>query len=124
MAARRQHLQRRRRARGQGHQGGRLGDLSFEHVADAVDEDEARLRGSPVFVSARARSAGGRGRCGGPCDLNRLADVENLGGVVDVAQRKLRDVSQAVNAVEVNEGAEVDDAQDASPSTTWPRSRQ
>ena len=45
-------------------------------------------------------------------DLDRLADLEHLGRVVDVAPRELGDVDQAVHAVEVDEGAEVDDVGD------------
>src|SRR5947207_346408 len=41
-----------------------------------------------------------------------VADVEDLGRVVDVAPRELRDVDQAVDAVEVHEGAEIDDVGD------------
>ena len=41
-----------------------------------------------------------------------LADLEHLGRVVHVAPRELRDVDQAVDAVEVDEGAEVDDVRD------------
>ena len=44
------------------------------------------------------------------CD--RLADLEHLGRVVDVRPRELGDVDQAVHAVEVDEGAEVDDVRD------------
>src|SRR3954462_2658953 len=45
-------------------------------------------------------------------DLDRLADLEHLARVVDVRPRELRDVDQAVHAVEVDEGAEVDDVRD------------
>ena len=45
-------------------------------------------------------------------DLHRLADLEDLGRVVDVRPGKLGDVDQAVHAVEVDEGAEVDDVRD------------
>ena len=45
-------------------------------------------------------------------DLHRLADLEDLGRVVDVRPRELGDVDQAVHAVEVDEGAEVDDVRD------------
>src|SRR5262249_7208292 len=45
-------------------------------------------------------------------DLDVLADLEHLGRVVDVAPRELRDVDQAVHAVQVDEGAEVDDVRD------------
>lgn len=42
-------------------------------------------------------------------DLDRLANLEYLVGVVDVRPRNLRDVDQPVNPVEVDEGAEVND---------------
>jgi hypothetical protein len=45
-------------------------------------------------------------------DLDGLADLEDLGRVVDVRPGKLGDVDQAVDAVEVDEGAEVDDVRD------------
>src|SRR5262249_22754262 len=45
-------------------------------------------------------------------DVDRLADLEHLGRVVDVRPRKLGDVNQSVHAVEVDEGAEVDDVRD------------
>ena len=41
-----------------------------------------------------------------------LADREDLGGMVDVAPRELGDVDQAVDPVEVDEGAEVHDVGD------------
>ena len=43
---------------------------------------------------------------------DRLADVEHLGRVVDVAPRELGDVNEAVHPVEIDEGAEVDDVGD------------
>src|SRR5262249_37627839 len=45
-------------------------------------------------------------------DLDLLADLEHLRRVVDVAPRQLGDVDQAVHAVQVDEGAEVDDVRD------------
>ncbi len=45
-------------------------------------------------------------------DLHGLSDLEHLGGMVDVAPRELGDVDQAVDAVEVDERAEVDDVRD------------
>ena len=42
-------------------------------------------------------------------DLDLLADFEELGRVVDVAPRQLRDVDQAIDAVEVDKRAEIDD---------------
>ena len=45
-------------------------------------------------------------------DLDLLADLDDLGGVVDVVPGELGDVDQAVDAAEVDEGAEVDDRGD------------
>ena len=45
-------------------------------------------------------------------DTDLLADVEQLGRMVDVAPGELGDVDQTVDAVEVDEGAEVDDVRD------------
>ena len=45
-------------------------------------------------------------------DLHGLADLEDLGRMVDVAPGELRDVDQAVHPVEVDERAEVDDVRD------------
>ena len=45
-------------------------------------------------------------------DPHRLADREHLRGMVDVAPGELGDVDQAVDPVEVDEGAEVDDVRD------------
>ena len=45
-------------------------------------------------------------------DLHGVADVEDLARVVDVRPRELGDVDQAVDAVEVDERAEVDDVGD------------
>ena len=45
-------------------------------------------------------------------DLDGLADLEHLRRMVDVRPGELGDVDQAVHAVEVDEGAEVDDVRD------------
>ena len=45
-------------------------------------------------------------------DAHLLADLEDLGRVRDVAPGELGDVDQAVDAVEVDERAEVDDVRD------------
>ena len=42
-------------------------------------------------------------------NLDLLADLDDLGGVVDMVPGELGDVNQAVDAAEVDEGAEVDD---------------
>src|SRR5581483_6061572 len=45
-------------------------------------------------------------------DLHLLADLEDLGRMVDVAPRQLGDVDEAVHPLQVDEGAEVDDVGD------------
>src|SRR5581483_5323043 len=45
-------------------------------------------------------------------DPHGVADRDHLGGMVDVAPGELRDVDQAVDSVQVNEGTEVDDVRD------------
>ena len=45
-------------------------------------------------------------------DPHRVADRDDFGGMVDVAPGKLGDVDQAVDPLEVDEGAEVDDVGD------------
>src|SRR5204863_2131804 len=45
-------------------------------------------------------------------DAHLLADLEHLGGMVHMAPAELRDVDQAVDAVEVDERAEVHDVGD------------
>ena len=44
--------------------------------------------------------------------VDRLADLEHLGRMVDVAPRKLGDVDETVHPVEIDERAEVDDVRD------------
>jgi len=44
--------------------------------------------------------------------VDRVAHLDDLGGVVDVAPRELGDVNQAVDAAQVHEGTEVDDRGD------------
>src|SRR5262249_53527349 len=46
--------------------------------------------------------------------LDRRADLQDVGRMVDVAARELGDVDEAVHPVEVDEGAEVDDVGDRS----------
>src|SRR5262249_30999755 len=45
-------------------------------------------------------------------DVHLLSDLENVGGLVHVAPRQLRDVDEAVHPVEIDECAEVDDVRD------------
>src|SRR3954452_24804400 len=88
-----------------------LGDLPLELVADVVGVDHALPRvllglleaqGDALAVAVDVEHL----------DLHRVADREDLRRVVDVRPRQLGDVDQAVDAVEVDEGAEVDDVRD------------
>src|SRR3989475_8542077 len=45
-------------------------------------------------------------------DLHVLADLEHLGGMVDVTPGELADVDETVHAIQVDEGAEVHDVRD------------
>ena len=55
-------------------------------------------------------------------DGDLLADLDDLGGVLDVLPRELGDVHEAVHAAQVDERAEVDDRGDV-PLRTWPLCR-
>src|SRR4051794_25047697 len=101
-----------------------LGDLPLELVADVVGVDHALPRvllglleaqGDALAVAVDVEHL----------DLHRVADREDLRRVVDVRPRQLGDVDQAVDAVEVDEGAEVDDVRDLASMTRpgWRRSR-
>src|SRR5215208_3845186 len=88
-----------------------LGDLALELVADVVGVDHALPRvllglleaqGDALAVAVDVEHL----------DLHRVADREDLRRVVDVRPGQLGDVDQAVDAVEVDERAEVDDVRD------------
>src|SRR4051795_9931061 len=88
-----------------------LGDLALELVADVVGVDHALPRvllglleaqGDALAVAVDVEHL----------DPHRVADREDLARVVDVRPRELGDVDEAVDAVEVDEGAEVDDVRD------------
>src|SRR3954469_1835989 len=95
----------------EGAEGDDLGDLALELVADVVGVDDPLPRvllglleaqGDALAVAVDVEDL----------DLDGVADVEDLRRVVDVRPRQLGDVDQAVDAVEVDEGAEVDDVRD------------
>ena len=46
-------------------------------------------------------------------DVDLLAHLDDLGGVVDVVPRQLGDVHEAVDATQIHEGTEVDDGGNA-----------
>src|SRR5581483_779734 len=85
-----------------------LGDLARDDLADRVRAGEMAPR---VFLSRLERQ-------GNPLpihvhvehlDGDLVANLDNLGGVVDVLPRQLGHVHQAVDPAEVDERAEVDD---------------
>src|SRR4051795_2477152 len=45
-------------------------------------------------------------------DVDGLPDLEHLGRMVDMAPRQLRDVDQAIDPVQIDKGAEIDDVRD------------
>ena len=95
----------------EGAEGDDLGHRALEHVAGAVGADHPLPRvllglleteGDALAVAVDVEDF----------DPHRVADRDHFGGVVDVAPGKLGDVDQAVDPVEVDEGAEVDDVGD------------
>ena len=88
-----------------------LRDATLDHVVHLVALDDALPRvglglleaqGDPLAVAVDVEHL----------DVDLLADLEHLGGVVDVAPGQLGDVDQAVDPVEVHEGAELHDVGD------------
>src|SRR5215203_5770165 len=95
----------------EGAEGDDLGDLALELVADVVGGHDALPRvllglleaqGDALAVAVDVEDL----------DVDVVADVEDLARVVDVRPRELGDVDQAVDPVEVDERAEVDDVRD------------
>src|SRR5215211_3298015 len=95
----------------EGAEGHDLGDLALQLVADRVGVDHALPRvllglleaqGDALAVAVDVEHL----------DLHGVADVEDLARVVDVRPRQLGDVDQAVDAVEVDERAELHDVRD------------
>ena len=88
-----------------------LGDLARDDLLDRVGPGELPPR---VFLGRlqRQRDALAVQVDVEHLDLDLLADLDNLGGVVDVLPGELGDVHQAVHAAKVDERAEVDDRGD------------
>src|SRR5271165_5516110 len=85
-----------------------FGDLAGHDLADRVGAGEVPPR---VFLSRLERQ---RNPLAVHVDVehldgNLVADLNHLGGVVDVLPRQLGDVHQTVDATEIDERAEVDD---------------
>ena len=92
-------------------EGDHLGDLALQLVADPVGVDDSLPRvllglleaqGDALAVAVDVEHL----------DRDHVADREDLARVVHVAPGQLGDVDQAVDAVQVHEGAEVDDVRD------------
>jgi len=90
-----------------------LGDLAGHDLADGVGAGEVLPR---VFLGGlqRQRDALAVHVDVEHLDGDLLADLDNLGRVVDVLPGQLGDVNQTVDATEVDERTEVDDAADDS----------
>src|SRR5204863_7024771 len=86
-------------------------DVAVELVARVVGVDDA-LPGILLGLLEAQRDALAVAVDIEHLDLDRVADREDLARVVDVRPRELGDVDQAVDAVEVDERAEVDDVGD------------
>ena len=85
-----------------------LGDLALDDLARNVGASEALPRiflgslegqGDALTIEVNVEHLDG----------NLVADLDNLGRVVDVLPRQLGNVDQAVNAAQINECTEVDD---------------
>ncbi len=92
-------------------EGDHLGDVALELVADVVSVDDA-LPGILLGLLEAQRDALTLTVDVEHLDADRVADREDLGRMVDVRPGQLGDVNQAVDPVEVDERAEVDDVGD------------
>ena len=88
-----------------------LGDLTRDNLADLVGAGEGLPR---VFLRRLERQGDTLAVHVDVEDLDGdfLANLDDLGGVVDVLPGQLGDVHQAVDAAQVHEGTEVDDGGD------------
>ena len=95
----------------EGAEGDDLGDATVDDVADLVLGDDL-LPG--VFLRLLEAEADALAVAVDVehLDLDLLVDLQHLGRVVDVGPAELADVDEAVDAVEVDERAEVDDVAD------------
>ena len=89
-------------------EGNKLGDLAGNDLADGVGPGEGLPR---VLLSRLERQGDALAVEVDVQDLDRdlVANLDDLGGVVDVLPGQLGDVDQTVNATQVHEGPEVDD---------------
>src|SRR5450756_464031 len=96
----------------EGAEGDDLGDATLDDVADLVLSHDLLPR---VFLGLLETEADALAVAVDVehLDLDLLVDLQHLGRVVDVRPAELRDVDEAVDAVEVDEGAEVDDVADS-----------
>src|SRR5713101_1878440 len=92
----------------EGTEGDDLRDLALELIADVVGVDDALPRILLGLLEPQ-RDALTVAIDVEHLDLDRVPDREDLAGVVDVRPRQLGDVDQPVDAIEVDERAEVDD---------------
>ncbi len=88
-----------------------LGDLALDDRADREVLDELLPRIFLRLLQAERDALAAQVDVE-HLDLDRIADLDDLGRVVDVAPRQLGDVHQSVDAAEVDERAEVDDGGD------------
>ena len=95
----------------EGPEGDHLGDRTLEVVPDVVGVDHP-LPGVVLGLLEAERDALALTVDLQDLDLDGVPDREGLAGVVYVRPGDLGDVDQAVDAVEVDEGAEVDDVGD------------
>ena len=86
-----------------------LGDLAVDDGADrvALDQLDPRILGGLLQTQGDALALQIDVQ---NLDLDLVADLDDLGRMVDVVPGQLGDVDQTVDAAQVNEGAEVDDA--------------
>src|SRR6185437_10574741 len=96
---------------GEGAEGDHLGDLAGHHVALPALVDHP-LPGVGLGLLETKRDALPIAVDVEHFDVHLLPDLEHLGGMVDVAPGKLRDMDQTVDTVQVDEGAEIDDVRD------------
>ena len=92
----------------EGAEGNELGDLAGNDLADGVGPGEGLPR---VLLGRLERQGDALAVEVDVQDLDRdlVADLDDLGGVVDVLPGQLGDVDQTVDATQVHEGTEVDD---------------
>ena len=95
----------------EGAEGDELGDGTLDDGADRVllDEGAPRILGGLLETQGDALAVEIDVE---NLNLDLLADLDDLGGVVDVIPGELGDVDETIDATEVDEGTEVDDRGD------------